>query len=258
MPIALLREVASTFDRAIVSDPGRRPDVALARKQHDGYARVLADAGFDVEMIPTDDDHPDSVFIEDTAVIVGSIAVVTRPGATERRGEVGPVAEALQKKLPLARIEAPGTLDGGDVMIVGGRVYVGRSQRTNDAGIDQLETIASSQEMDVTTVPVREVLHLKSAVLPVSDTTVVVTPDTVDEQLLSELTLVHEASHERHKFSAVRLGSNKVLVTASAPDTADLLAEAGITTIPIDVSEIQAADGGLTCLSIVYSARTTQ
>lgn len=258
MPIALLREVASTFDRAIVSDPGRRPDVALARKQHDGYARVLADAGFDVERIPADDDHPDSVFIEDTAVIVGSIAVVTRPGAAERRGEVGPVAEALQKKLPLARIEAPGTLDGGDVMIVGGRVYVGRSQRTNVAGIAQLETIAASQGMEVTTVPVRGVLHLKSAVLPVSDTTVVVTPDTVDEQLLSELTMVHEASHERHEFSAVRLGPNKVLVTASAPDTAGLVTEAGITTIPIDVSEIQAADGGLTCMSIIYSARTTQ
>ena len=251
MPTALLREVASTFDRAIVSEAGRRPDIDLAREQHGVYARALANAGYDVEVIAADDDHPDCVFIEDTAVIVGSMAVVTRPGAAERRGEVGPVADVLQARLPLARIEAPGTLDGGDVMILGDTVYVGRSTRTNDAGIAQLEEIARSQDLALTAVPVREVLHLKSAVLPVSDTTVVVTPDTVDEGLLSDLGTVYEAEHERHKFSALRLGPSEVLVTANAPDTAVSLAELGMTTIPIDVSEIQAADGGLTCMSIL-------
>lgn len=251
MPTALLREVASTFDRAIVSESGRRPDVDLASEQHRHYARALTDAGYEVEVIAADVGHPDCVFIEDTAVIVGSLAVVARPGMAERRGEVGPVADALQTRFPLAHIEAPGTLDGGDVMILGETVFVGRSTRTNDAGIAQLEEIARSQDLDVTTVPIREVLHLKSAVLPVADTTVVVTPDTVDERLLSDVRIVYEARHERHKFSALRLGHGDVLVTANAPDTTEALADIGITSFPIDVSEIQAADGGLTCMSIL-------
>lgn len=247
----MLREIASTFDRAIVSPAGRRPRVDLAREQHARYARALADAGYQVEVIAADDAHPDCVFIEDTAVIIGEKAVITNPGVRERRGEVGPVAAALQPVLPLAQIDAPGTLDGGDVMVMGETVFVGRSKRTNEAGIAQFTEVARSQGMTVTVVPVHEVLHLKSAVLPVSDTTVVVTPGTVDESLLSDLMIDHEADHERHAFSALRLNSGDVLVTSSAPDTAKSLDALGITTVAVDVSEIQAADGGLTCMSIL-------
>lgn len=251
MPSALLREVASTFDRAIVSETGRRPDVDLAREQHRRYARALADAGYDVEVIAADEAHPDCVFVEDTAVVVGSTAVITRPGVGERRGEVGPIADVLQTRFPLTRIEAPGTLDGGDVMIMDGTVFVGRSKRTNESGIAQLAQVANSEGLTVTTVPVHEVLHLKSAVLPIADTTVVVTPGTVDETLLSGLRILHEARHERHRFSALRLGPDDVLVTANAPDTARNVADLGMTVVPVDVSEIQAADGGLTCMSIL-------
>jgi dimethylargininase len=254
MPIALLREVASTFERAIVSEADRRPNVHLARAQHRHYAQALADSGYDLELIAADDAHPDCVFIEDTAVILGSIAVIANPGPSERRGEVGPVAEALQPILPLARIDAPGTLDGGDVMVMGETIYVGRSKRTNDAGIAQLEEIARSEGMRAITVPVQGVLHLKSAVLPVTDSTVVVTPGTVEESLLSGLQIIHEAAHERHAFSALKLATGNVLVTANAPDTAQMVGDLGITTIPIDVSEIQAADGGLTCMSILLVA----
>jgi dimethylargininase len=251
MPTALLREVASTFDHAIVSQAGRRPDVDLAREQHHRYAQALAKAGYDLELIAADEAHPDCVFIEDTAVIIGSTAVITRPGATERREEVGPVMAVLETRLPLARVEAPGTIDGGDVMVMDRTVFVGRSKRTNEAGIAQLEEIARSRGLTVTVVPVREVLHLKSAVLPVTDTTVVVTPGTVDESLLSDLRILHEAQHERHRFSALKLVSGAVLVTVNAPDTAQMVADLGITVTPVDVSEIQAADGGLTCMSIL-------
>jgi dimethylargininase len=251
MPTALLREVPSTFDRAIVSEYGRQPKVDLAVEQHRSYARALSDAGYDIEILPGDDAHPDCVFIEDTAVILGSIAVITNPGAIERRGELGAVSGALRRIMPLAQIDAPGTLDGGDVMVIGDTVFVGRSKRTNDAGIAQFEEVARSQGMTVTPVSVAEVLHLKSGVLPVADATVVVTPGTVDESLLSDLRVLHEAPHERHRFSALRLMTGEVLVTASAPDTAKAVESLGITTIPIDVSEIQAADGGLTCMSIL-------
>lgn len=255
MPTALLREVADTFDRAIVSDGGRAPDVARARRQHESYAAALRRAGYAIEIVAADNDHPDCVFIEDMAVVIGSVAVAARPGAEERRGELRPVIERLERMFPVADIEAPGTLDGGDVMVMGNNVFVGRSKRTNDEGITQLSRIVESQGLSVITVPVEEVLHLKSGVLPVDDHTVVVTKGTVDESQLSGLRIIHEAPHERHAFSALPLRSGEVLVTANAPDTASLVADLGLSVVPIDVSEIQAADGGLTCMSIVISGR---
>lgn len=253
MPTALLREVADTFDRAIVSESGRPPDVALARAQHGRYKDLLGDAGYVIEVVAADNAHPDCVFIEDTAVVLGEVAVATRPGADARRGEVEPVAGLLETRMAVSRIEAPGTIDGGDVMVLGDTVYVGRSARTNDDGIAQFDAIARSQGMSVKPVPVREVLHLKSAVIPVSNTTVVVTPGTVDESLLTGLRIIHEAPHERHAFSALPMWNENVLVTESAPATTESLNGLGLTLIPIDVSEIQAADGGLTCMSILMS-----
>jgi dimethylargininase len=251
MSTALLRAVADTFDRAIVSEHGRPPDVARARTQHEAYAAALRRAGYEIEVLKADDNHPDCVFIEDTAVVLGSAIVAARPGAEERRAEVTPVVEHLKGRLPIIEIEPPGTLDGGDVMIMGDTVYVGRSERTNDEGVAQLGAVAEQQGSAVVAVPVDGVLHLKSGVLPVDKETVVVTPGTVDESLLTGLRIVYEVPHERHAFSALPLNNGDVLVTANAPDTAALVADLGLRVRPIDVSEIQAADGGLTCMSIL-------
>lgn len=251
MPTALLREIPDTFDQAIVMDGGRAPDVVVARRQHGTYEQALRKAGFRIVTMPADDTHPDCVFIEDTAVVIGPVAIAARPGAPERRGEVDAVIRHLEKWFPVVAIEAPGTLDGGDVMVIGDTVFVGRSRRTNDAGIDQLRRVASAQGYAVTAVPVEGVLHLKSGVLPIDARTVVVTPGAVDESLLSGLHIVHEASHERNAFSALPLPGGEVLVTAGAPDTASLVADLGTQVLPIDISEIQAADGGLTCMSIL-------
>lgn len=251
MPTALVREIPSSFHNAIVSGSGRSPDVEIAREQHRRYIKALEEEGYQVEVMAADEAHPDCVFIEDAAVIVGSTAVITRPGAPERRGELGPVAERLGALFPLAHIEEPGTLDGGDVMILGDTVFVGRSERTNDEGIAQLADIAAEQGRRTVTVPVQGVLHLKSGVLPVTLDTAVVTPGTVDEGLLADLRLIHEAPSERRRFSALPLASGAVLVTASAPGTGQAVSDLGLDVIPIDVSEIQAADGGLTCMSIL-------
>jgi dimethylargininase len=251
MPTALLREVADTFDNAIITHGARAPDVARARSQHQTYATALGEAGYTVETLPADNNHPDCVFVEDTAVVLGDVAMATRPGAASRLGEVGPVAEYLETKLAIVSMEAPGTLDGGDVMIAGGLIFVGSSSRTNDEGIAQLAEVAADQGMAIRVVPVRGVLHLKSAVLPVDRETVVVTPGTVDETLLDGLRIVHEAPRERHAFSALMMSNGDVLVTDAAPDTAAAVADLGLTIRPIDVSEIQAADGGLTCMSIL-------
>jgi dimethylargininase len=250
---AWVRGVPDTFDQAItMSDRGPRPDVARARRQHDDYVSRLESSGLNVTRISEDERYPDCVFIEDTAVLLGSLLVATRPGAVDRRGEVEPVMAVMADHFESTSIEPPGTLDGGDVVIMGDRVYVGRSARTNDAGIDQLGVIASAMGMVVVPVPVDGVLHLKSAVLPVDAETVVITPGTVDEGLFDGLRVIHEAAGEHHRFSALPL-TDRVLVTMGAPATAAELEALGLTIDPIDVSEILAADGGLTCLSIIAS-----
>ena len=251
MSRALLREIPDTFERAIVRDATRRPDGPLARRQHARYRELLETAGYEVEIVPGDEAHPDCVFIEDTAVIVGPRAVITRPGAESRRDEVGPVAETLGRTHDLVSIVAPGTLDGGDVMLLDGTLYAGRSLRSNDEGLTQLRKATDGLVERMVVVPVREVLHLKSAVLPVAADTIVVTPGTVDESLLAGLRIVDEVESERGQFTALCLETGQVLVSQSAPQTAAAVASLGIDVMPIDVSEILAADGGLTCMSIL-------
>ncbi len=251
-PNAMIRPVPDSFDQALVGAGRPTLDVSGARAQHDRYRAQLETSGYQVDVVPSDEAHPDCVFIEDTAVVLGRVAVVTLPGAVERRGETAAVAEAMSRYLELEWIAAPGTLDGGDVMIMDRTLYVGRSKRTNDHGIDQLRQIAVAQGLDVIPVAVHGALHLKSAVLPVDAETVVVTPNAVDEGPLDDLHIVYETDAERNRFSALPLADGRVLVTANAPGTSELVANLGIEIAPIDVAEIQAADGGLTCLSILF------
>jgi len=252
MDKALVRGVPASFDRAIVRDRGRAPLVDLARSQHAAYREALQAAGYEVTTLDPDEDHPDCVFVEDTAVVVGDVAVITRPGAPSRRGETEPVAHALGADLDLVRITPPGRLDGGDVMQLGGTVYAGRSARTDEEGIAQLGATVASLGLTLRVVPVHGVLHLKSGVLPVTDDTVVVTPGTVDERLLDGQHIIHEHETERNRFSALPLLSGIVMVTDAAPRTAEAVSATGVEVAPVDISEFLAADGGLTCLSILY------
>jgi dimethylargininase len=250
-PIALVRPVPDCFDRALVREGAPVIDTDVARAQHLEYCRHLAGAGYQVQIVPADEAHPDCVFIEDTAVVIGDTALITRPGAVGRRGEIEPVAEALSRYFRTTRVVAPGTIDGGDVLVVGGMVYVGRSQRTNEAGIEQLRAVAAEERLETTVVAVHDALHLKSAALPIDEGTLVVTRDAVDEHAFNGLHILYEADEERHRFSALPLRDGRVMVTASAPVTSSLVARAGHETVAIDVSQIQAADGGLTCMSIL-------
>lgn len=247
---ALLREISGEFARAVISDRGRPPDVSLAREQHAAYRDRLEQAGYQVTVLPGDDRFPDCVFVEDTAVI--GTALITHPGAESRVGETEAVTLALVEHLPTTRVSPPGTLDGGDVMQIDGRLWVGLSDRSNVEGIRQLNEVAAVEGVPVAVIPVSGVLHLKSAVLPVGLETVVVTPGTVDESNLDGLEVLHEDESERHRFSALPLRDGRVLVTDAAPRTADLLVSRGFQIEPLDVSEILAADGGLTCMSILY------
>jgi dimethylargininase len=249
---ALVRGVPESFDRALTSDPRARLDVKLARAQHDAYRAHLEASGYRLVTVPPDPQHPDCVFVEDTAVVIGDNAVATRPGPASRRAEVGPVAAVLGEWFTMHTIEAPATLDGGDVIVTSHRVLIGRSSRTNADGVTQLARIVAELGRQPVEVAVEEGLHLKSAVLPLDEETAVVTRGAVSESALVGYRLIYEDETERFRFSALPLSETKVLVTASAPRTAAMITEQGYAAIPIDISQIQAADGGLTCMSVVF------
>jgi dimethylargininase len=227
-------------------------DLNLAKRQHAAYVAALEVSGWAVKHAPDAEDCPDSVFVEDTVVVCDDLAVLTRPGAPQRRAEVDGVAPVLASLgLRTARIEAPGTLEGGDVLQAGATVYVGRGGRTNSEGIRQLRALLAPLGRTVTGVPLGEVLHLKSAVTALPDGTFLLLPDLVPAGLFPAVRPVTEESG----CHVVPLGGDRVLIAASAPRTAASLEDLGFTPVVVDISEFEKLEGCVTCLSVLILAR---
>jgi len=250
---SIVRPPSSRLAEGIVTHISRTTvDVELARRQHAAYASALAGSGWKVEQVPVAEECPDSVFVEDTVVVCDDLAVLTRPGAPPRRPEVDGVAPVMASLgLRTARIEAPGTLDGGDVLQAGTTVYVGRGGRTNGEGIRQLRALLAPLGRTVTGVPLGEVLHLKSAVTALPDGTFLLLPDLVPAGLFPAVRPVTEESG----CHVVPLGGDRVLIAASAPRTAEVLEDLGFTPVVVDISEYEKLEGCVTCLSVLLPAR---
>jgi dimethylargininase len=227
-------------------------DAALAARQHDAYVGALVAAGWRVHEVEPADDLPDSAFVEDTVVVCGDLAVLARPGAPERRAEVDGTEDAVRALgLEVRRIEEPGTLDGGDVLTVGSTLYVGRGGRTNEEGIRRLAELAGARGYEVVTVPLKRVLHLKSAVTALPDGTIVAAdPSLVDTGPLPPLQAVPEEAGSH----VVPLGGDTVLMAASAPHTAELFADSGLDVVAVDIGEFEKMEGCVTCLSVLVDA----
>jgi dimethylargininase len=249
----MVRPPSSRLAEGIVTHISRTTvDVELARTQHAAYAKALAASGWKVEQVPVAEDCPDSVFVEDTVVVCDDLAVLTRPGASQRRPEVDGVAQVTASLgLRVARIEAPGTLDGGDVLQAGTTVYVGRGGRTNGEGIRQLRALLAPLGRTVVGVPLGAVLHLKSAVTALPDGTFLLLPDLVPAGLFPAVRPVTEESG----CHVVPLGGDRVLIAASAPRTAESLEDLGFTPVVVDISEFEKLEGCVTCLSVLLPAR---
>ncbi len=243
--IALVRRPGPRLAEGIVSHVERREvDLGLAQRQWESYVDALAGAGWDVVEVVPADDCPDAVFVEDPVVVFRTTAVVARSGAVPRRGETAGVEDALTG-YDVRRIEAPGTLDGGDVLKIGDTVYVGRSGRTNDDGIRQLA--AYLPEATVVAVPVTKVLHLKSAVTALPDGTVIGYPPVVDDpSVFGRFLEVPEESGSH----VVLLGGDTVIMAASAPRTAAMFRDRGLRPVLVDISEFEKLEGCVTCLSV--------
>jgi len=247
--LALVRRPGPLLADGIVTHVARLPvDVGRAAAEHAGYVQALKGAGWTVHPVEPADDAPDAVFVEDTVVVVEDLAVLTRPGAPVRRAEVAGTAAAVTSLgLRTATIEAPGTLDGGDVLQVGSTVYVGRGDRTNDAGIAQLAALLVPLGRTIRAVGLRDVLHLKSALTALPDGTLIGLPHLLD---LAGLPPV-QVPPEEEGAHVVPLGGGSVLVAASAPVTVAWLRDLGLAPVVVEIGEFEKLEGCVTCLSVL-------
>lgn len=246
--IAFIRQPASSLaDGEITHIDRTELDATLADTQWDNYIEALVVAGFETVELPVADDHPDSVFVEDAVVVLGGTAIITRPGADSRRGETAVIRPAARKAgLAVHEIVEPGTLDGGDVLVVDATIYVGRGGRTNAEGIRQFRAFATALGYTVVAVPVTKVLHLKSAVTALPDGTVVGYLDHVDDTGVFDRFL----AMPEPGAAVVVLSADTVLMAASVPRSAALIEDLGYTVVTVDVSEFEKLEGCVTCLSV--------
>ncbi len=251
--IALTREVPKRISECELTHLERVPiDRARAVAQHEQYEAALRAAGCTVERVPTAPELADSVFVEDAAVVFPELAVITRPGALSRRGETPSVAGVLSKYRPLRFIDAPGTLDGGDVLRAGRRVYVGSSTRTNADGVAQLRALLVPFDYSVESVETSGCLHLKSAVTALADGWLLVNGAWIDIGRFKGFRLTAMDPGEPFAANVLRIG-DEVLCAAAWPRTRARLDAEGLHTVAVDVSELAKAEAGLTCCSLIVS-----
>jgi dimethylargininase len=246
---ALVRRPGPRLAEGLVTHIEREQvDVGRATEQWEAYTEALRAHGWETVEVDPADDCPDAVFVEDTVVMYRNVALITRPGAEARRAETVGVEETVASLgCSVNWIWEPGTLDGGDVLKVGDTIYVGRGGRTNAAGVQQVRAAFEPLGARVVAVPVSKVLHLKSAVTALPDGTVIGHIPQVDRPALFPrfLSVPEEAGGH-----VVLLGGHKLLISASAPKTAELLADLGHEPVVVDISEFEKLEGCVTCLSV--------
>ena len=252
--VALVRRPSPQVAAGLVTHLARQPvDYAVAEQQWTAYVSSLASAGWQTVEVPPADQCPDGVFVEDTAVLFGDLAVVTRPGAPSRRPEIDALPDVLRRlDLEVSLLEEPATFDGGDVLKVGADVYVGQGGRTNAAGIRQLRRLVEPRGYRVVAVPVTKVLHLKSAVTALPDGTVIGYDPVVDDTRIFPR---YRSMPEESGAHVVVLDNETVLMAADCPRSIALVESIGYDVVSVDIGEFEKLEGCVTCLSIRVRAR---
>ncbi|MGB9004586.1 MAG: hypothetical protein WCB96_02565 [Candidatus Aminicenantales bacterium] len=251
--MALTREVSPSIGRCELTHlPRRAIDVHAAGEQHRRYESCLSGLGCEVHRLLVEPDLPDSVFVEDTAVVLDELAVIMRPGVESRRAETPAVAEALKAYRRLYTIGAPGTLDGGDVLLFDKVLYAGLSSRTNKAGLEQLKTICQPFGYAVMPVEIKGCLHLKSAVTRVGPNTILINRDWLKTSSFQGLEIVDVDPSEPLAANALLIGES-VVYPLAYERTRRRLEDRGILVKTVDVSELAKAEGGVTCCSLIFS-----
>jgi dimethylargininase len=255
---AIVRTPASNFSEGLTSADGGvgfgTPQFERAVEQHAAYCAALAQCGLTLTRLPPDPNYPDSTFVEDTAILTERCAVITRPGALSRRGEVMNISNVVANFYPaLLSIQAPGTLDGGDVCQAANHFFVGLSERTNEAGAKQLAELLAPFGYTSSFVDIRRIynlLHLKSGLAYLDDNCLVVT-EALGHEAFPEYELIHVNSNEEYAANCIRVNDH-VLLAAGYQSFAQTLIGLGYQTIALEMSEFQKMDGGLSCLSLRF------
>jgi dimethylargininase len=256
--IAFTREVSPGIARCELTHLARTPiDPDRARAQHRAYEAALASLGCTVRRLPETPDLPDAVFVQDAALVFDEVAVIARPGAASRRAETATVAAALEPFRPLRFIEAPGTLDGGDVVRLGRRVFVGQTARTDADGAGQLATILRPYGYVVTTVRPTDCLHLQTAVTPVAEDVILVNPAWVDPMAFGDAEVIAVDPAEPFAANALRVGG-ALVCPDGFPRTRARLEARGLRVLPVDVSELAKAEAGVTCCCLLVPAAVSR
>jgi dimethylargininase len=252
--IAVTRAVSPRLAECELTHLPRDPiNVAKAIADHERYEAALRSLGATVVRAPDEPTLPDGVFVEDAALVLDEVAIITRPGAPSRRPEIESMARVLSAYKSLQRIQPPGTLDGGDVLVVGRKIYVGLSSRTNHDGLAQLETLLSEWGYEVIPVPLNGCLHLKSAVTQVADNLLLINARWVRPGCFATIETMTVAPSEPAGANALRIGT-AVLYPTHYPETAERLDRAGVRVVPVPCTELAKAEGGVTCCSVVFEA----
>jgi dimethylargininase len=228
-------------------------NVENAIQQHKQYQSVLSEAGCEVLSVSTAQGLADSVFIEDTALVLDALAVLCRPGAASRRAEVAGTQNVLRKFRRIESIQEPGTLDGGDLLVVGKVIFAGLSTRSNSDGIDQLRNVVSDYGYSVVPVETTKCLHLKSAVSVISPGVLLINPDWIEKSIFKDYVLLAVDESESHAANALPVG-NRLIYPNNFPRTAEKLSAHGMDVAFVDVSELQKAEGAVTCCSLIFEA----
>jgi len=249
--LVLTREISPAITQCELTHVERTPiDLSRARSQHAAYERTIESLGWKVRRLPAPDDMPDSVFLEDTALVLDELAIVTRPGAESRRRETAAVSEVLRGYRPLVAILAPATLDGGDILTIGKQIFVGVGGRTNEPGVRQLRAMVKSQGYTVEAAHFRGCLHLKTAATLVADDLLLVNPAWTDASQFGSIRTIEVDPDEPFGANALRI-DDTVVYPAEHVRTIERLEKAGVKVRPVEVDELAKAEGSVTCFSLV-------
>ena len=251
MKIAITREVPRSIVDCELTHLARTPiDVTRARAQHEQYRAALRALGLEVLSLPEEPDLPDSVFVEDAAIALDEVAVLTRPGADSRKPEVESIARALEPFRRLLRIESPGTLDGGDVLAVGRKIFVGQTLRTNASALEQMTNLLRPFGYEVIGVPVAECLHLKSGITQAAKNTLLINPAWVEKKYFAGFDFIEIDPSEPFAANALLI-DDALIYPAAFTKTRARLEAAGMRVIAVEADELAKAEGGVTCCSLI-------
>ncbi len=249
---AIVKKPASSMIRGITSQTGVKPDYRSAKKQHQAYIQALKSCGLEVTELEAEEEYPDSVFVEDPAITTAKMAVITRPGAESRRGEIAAIRRALEDFFDnIAEINSPATLDGGDILQIENTFFIGLSQRTNPAGARQLKTILEGYGYSAVLLEIPEdMLHLKSGVSYLGDKNLLLSEKLSDVEEFQNFKQLIVPDGEEYAANSLRI-NDRVLIPAGYPQTRKMIAEL-YPVITLEIDEFSKLDGGLSCLSLRF------